>query len=241
MKHPYIWLVSDERLTDKALILTGMPALALVGSWVALCVGLLIGFHHFNWGQGTARFFLLFGLGVTCVSFTLLFGRLRVQVPSRRWIVIGLTAVSACLAFTYFSASAASIRTHSDGSDPVSDQAQNCYRAITLLKKGVDPYGRNTFLDPDEWHINGPWMAKLNACLPDWDYASAERRMREFWATLSLETMNLIVPEFPDSEECREWARRFHSLGYKYGPLLLVGYWPFVEAIGQVGILVSHL
>jgi len=65
--------------------------------------------------------------------------------------------------------------------------------------------------------------------------------MREFWATLSLETMNLIVPEFPDSEECREWARRFHSLGYKYGPLLLVGYWPFVEAIGQVGILVSHL
>jgi len=124
--------------------------------------------------------------------------------------------------------------------DVVHDQGQIAHRALRLLARGVNPYGTRTMLDPlgFSYQVN---VARTRGCT-EADADAAQRKFTDYWTgTLDFSQMLSLPPRIADAPACTAIRRRFQSLGYHYGPVLLLAYVPLVQLLGPSGIYLVHL
>jgi hypothetical protein len=122
------------------------------------------------------------------------------------------------------------------------DQGQNSYAAVDLLLKGMNPYGDKAMVDPMEYSLVLSAFAPKRGCV-SYSELEMKNRLVAFWnrSPLNVEEMHRLFPEISLNPDCNEVRNSFNTLGYKYGPVLLLSYLPFILAFQQAGIYASHL
>jgi hypothetical protein len=208
---------------------------------IAALTGLLELFRLADWGHGILRAFMLAALGALMFVLCHAGSRMAMSTSAAGKTRIVLTAVAVLALFIGVLTIVASIRRTVGGSEILLDQGQNSYRALRLMEQGIDPYGRKTMLDPIEYEAVRKRIMRSSPCLvsPVGDYRA---ELARYWRTLDVtrakERLFLVIRDDP---ACEQWSIPAESLGYKYGPVLLLGYWPFVKTWDKTGIYVNHL
>jgi len=213
-------------------------ALILSLSWVLL-VSILLGlFTYLDWGHGIARFFILCAIWICCVIFSRAFKRLKTEMVTSPLTSLGILIIVGCMFLLNARVGLLSIQEARKTEQVKSDQAQSAYRAILHVKQGINPYGRNTVLDPPEFFVIAPKINE-NDC-GSYDIDRGAEVLNQYWSSLSIGDMMKIFPNIPDIPQCQDIKRRFSSLGFKYGPMLLLNYWPFTNGFKEPGVLINH-
>lgn len=215
-----------------------MSALLRLGGIAVAVVGLQRLLVVFDWGEGIARAALVLALGV---AFAL--GRAdlerRVRLPTS---VVALACVLAAWgALSAAGTGVSSVRRTARTDRIELDQGQIVYRALLLWPRGVNPWGADTMLDPDELALRVErWRARAPGCVRF--RRDPARALDSFWwHSLSPREMADLVPDVADAPECEGAFEDFHSRGFHYGPVLLLSHAPFVAALGKPGVFVAHL
>jgi hypothetical protein len=112
-----------------------------------------------------------------------------------------------------------------------SDQAQTVIDAGRLWRRGTNPYGSQTVTDEQGYLFAMRELDARSACRA----SNAPVAFRVGVANPS------VVPRIDDTRECSDVRRLFASLGFKYGPLILIFYAPFVALFGPAGFVVAHV
>lgn len=198
-------------------------------------------FSFWDWDHGILRGLLIMLLGV--LMYGLLqaghrfkISRLPAGITRALLTVIAIAALCACLA-----TACTSIRRTAAGGEILLDQGQISYRAIRLMERGLNPYGQKTFLDPIQYIAIHTQIMQSSACLisPVGDFYP---ELMHYWLTLDVRrAADKLLFAFKNTPACKRWVIYADSLGYKYGPVLLAGYWPFVKLWDKAGIYTAHL
>lgn len=222
-----------------------IPAVALF-AWFAAEAWLLELFIAYDWDQGLMR-------GTLLIAVAALGGIPALAVASPRpWLTyvplraLGVLAViCVALGFGYhLRQGAQTLKLSFEQKRVWLDQGENTIRAIRLLLHGVNPYGKRTMLDPVYYGIAlGELAAKPSCTAAPADTAVLQELSDRYWQdpVAHIAEMNQLFPEVDDRPECRHIRRDFESMGYKYGPLLLAIYFPFVVTLGEAGIYAANL
>jgi hypothetical protein len=112
-----------------------------------------------------------------------------------------------------------------------SDQARTVLDALHVLEHGANPYATDTVTDEMAYGLAVDALAAQPACREP----GGAIQFRVGTADES------VVPRIPATRQCGAIGRLFSSLGFKYGPVTLFFYWPFVTLFGTAGFLASHL
>jgi hypothetical protein len=224
-----------------------IPAIAFF-AWFIAGAGLLELFFAYDWDQGLARGMLLIAVaalgGIPALAIAL--------APRQPWLGYAplrglgvLAAICVVLGFGYhLREGTRTLKMSFEQKQVWLDQGENTIRAIRLLLHGVNPYGKRTMLDPVYYRIA---LAELSAkpfCAATPTSTTALQDLsNRYWQdpVAQLAEMNQLFPQITDRPECQGIRRDFDSMGYKYGPLLLAVYFPFVVTLGEAGIYAAHL
>jgi hypothetical protein len=112
-------------------------------------------------------------------------------------------------------------------------------RAVPLLLQGVNPWSRSTVLDPIVY-VHAVSVTHAMGCT-EWTREDASRRLEIFWEHPSKDLLPTLHPPLSNDARCgaaREWVE---STGYRYGPILLISYAPWILLWGRPGIYACHL
>ena len=230
----------------KKSIPPGVPSLFASGGFIFFAgvmalIGLFELFRFVDWGQGVLRSFMLVPLGVLIFWLCRAGSRLTLSGEVAKRARFAITTVAVFAACFCLMTVTESIRRTTAGGEILLDQGQNSYRALRLLEQGINPYGRQTMLDPVEYASVQNRIRQSSPCLvsPVGDYRA---ELFHYWQTLDVkratEKVFLVIKNDP---ACEKWTIPAQSLGYKYGPVLLASYWPFVKIWDKAGIYVNHL
>ena len=224
-----------------------IPAVALV-AWFAMGAWLLELFVAYDWNHGLMRGTLLIAVaalaGIPALAVAL--------APDLPWLAyipqrsLGVFAViCVALGFGYHLREGTQTLKMSFEQQRVwLDQGENTIRAIRLMLHGVNPYGNRTMLDPIYYDTAlGELAAKPSCAAAPVDTAALKELSDQYWLdpVAHIAEMKRLFPQISDRPECGHIRRDFESLGYKYGPLLLAIYFPFVATLGEPGIYVANL
>ena len=200
---------------------------------VGLALAVLQAFLPYDWDQGVVRAGLLLALGSLLAAAAPL-GRRLARFETPRALAVGLGLAVAFAGFLHVRQTVFSIR-----GDVRSEMGEIHVRAVPLLLKGVNPWSWGTVLDSGTYlGLSGFEVA--HRCL-GWSGAEAKGRLDAFWGSLELEQMRALFPATLDTPECAEARELLAMSGYKYGPVMLAVYAPFVLAFGRPGIYLCHL
>jgi glycosyl transferase family 87 len=204
---------------------------------LAVVLATLQGFMHLDWGRGVERFFLLLSLVVVLVcGLTLRPPRVLAWRFGSRfgWMLLLITGVLVVWHVSIGVRSAEQVyRTHAI---PM-DQGQATFGALALLERGGNPYAIGAMLDPVQFRWNIEHFAR---CIDD-DTKALQITIDRFWSTLRWEWMADLEVHVADRPQCEEARRLVPLVGYKYGPVLLLGYAPFQFLLDEAGLFVAHL
>jgi len=112
-------------------------------------------------------------------------------------------------------------------------------RAVPLLLQGVNPWGRSTVLDPVVY-LHAIGVAHAMGCT-DWTRDDASRRLDTFWEHPSKDLLPTLHPTLSEDARCRPARQWVESVGYRWGPVLLISYAPWILLWGRPGIYACHL
>ena len=216
-----------------------LSSVTVVLVWVATIVGLLQLFWWYDWDHGVVRGVVLLVL-VAWVSWPLIIcGSVVLTIPRSRPLTAGVLFLCAFGLASHVVTGINSALLTRKTRYILMDQGQNSYRAIRLLRRGVNPYGQRTMLDMVEYELK---FRAYGLGHPEVKYLIADPRQAQekFWRTLDPTQMSLVFPVIDETADPKI-RRDFSSLGYKYGPVLLVAYSPFVFLFDQAGIFVAHV
>ncbi len=210
------------------------PPLALL--WIGLCVGVVQLFFFFDWDQGVVR------AGLLAVLLGLTLGARRFTTPALnsrpRWLDRLAWLVVAVHVVIHVGFGISSLyRTVTKGRE--TEMGAINYRALHVLAAGRSPWADGSLLDKGVFQA---WVTAPGAdqCLqPSGDEAVA--RFNRWWDSVDVHALEAAVPAALPGADCGWFERERHHQGYKYGPLMLVSYAPFVALCGRAGIQVSHL
>lgn len=214
-------------------------ALFLAGA--AAIIMLIALFRYVDWDQGILRGFLLVVLGALMFGLHQAGNRFKISIraagKTRALLtVITIVAFCVCLATVF-----TSIRRTAAGGEILLDQGQVSYRALRFMEQHINPYGQKILLDPIEYIAVHTRIAESSACLvsPVGDFYA---ELYHYWQTLDVKrAADKLLFVLKNDPDCRRWLISTDSLGYKYGPVLLASYWPFVKLWDKAGIYISHL
>jgi hypothetical protein len=99
-------------------------------------------------------------------------------------------------------------------------------------------------LDPAYYTTTLEELSAKLFCAPAATSPAALQALSEhYWQdpVAHLAEMSRLFPEISDQDACRQLRRDFDSMGYKYGPLMLAIYFPFVAPLGDAGIYAANL
>lgn len=118
-----------------------------------------------------------------------------------------------------------------------SDQAQGISRAIELMQhQHANPYGPTTMLQPADLGYDLEEFEALEC-----GSGQATRAwLEDAWKKRGAALLAPVLPVSPGGAPCDKVALRLHTMGFRYGPVILVFYAPFVVALWESGILVAH-
>ena len=214
----------------------GMAALLL---WTMALLSVLEAFYYWDWEYGLVRFFLLFLLGTLVFVMMAKFRRQPPVIPPKPVVnnfflflllfAGGLNALTGLRSFERISPSG----------ELEGDQPRNLLRAIHLLVHGVNPYGERIMLDPVDYEsfLTDLKRSPLCGVAPDF---FENGKVDEYYVSPSLETAAPLYPKIHDLPSCRFFKKAFRSLGFRYGPMLLLVHGPAVLLLGGEGILIDH-
>ena len=208
---------------------------------VMALTGLLELFRFADWGHGVLRSFMivLLGLLIYCLCRASRIFALSDDTAKKIRIVLTMVAsLSACFCLLTV---ADSIRRTAAGGEILLDSGQCSYRALLLMEQGINPYGRQTMLDPVEYMTVRNRIKKSSSCLVS-PAGNNHAELSHYWQTLDVKrARETLVISIKNDPVCKRWLIPAESLGYKYGPVLLASYWPFVKIWDKAGIYVNHL
>lgn len=198
-------------------------------------------FSYWDWDHGIVRGLLIMLLAILMYGLLQAGRRFRISALSAGitralLTVIAIVAVCACL-----TAACTSIRRTAAGGEILLEQGKISYRAIRLMEQGLNPYGQKTLLDPIQYIAVHTQVKQSSACLisPAGDLYP---ELMHYWQTLDVQrAADKLLFAFKNDPACERWVIYADSLGYKYGPILLAGYWPFVQLWDKAGIYIAHL
>jgi hypothetical protein len=202
--------------------------------WVVLAAGLFQLFRPFDWESGTVRALLLLALALLAFGPLLIAHRLQFEISPPTWFQRLTVVLISLLALEHFRFTFLSIRDHRR-----MEIGEIHFHALRLLNRGINPYGRTTVLDPIvyEGTIGFDFVQACTTLRPE----EAEKRLKRFWDSLEPADMEPLIPTMKSGPECAE-ARRWVSMsGLKYGPVMLLSYYPLVLLFGRPGIYLTHL
>lgn len=218
------------------------PGASGSGRWIALIAFLCAGgvlqlFKTYDWNRGVARALLLVVLGAIVLALRRV-GPLSFTRPEPWGRAFAAAALAALLGNLYQGARTIQ---HSAATGEIElDQGQNSFRAVRFLLAGINPYGRRTMLDPSEYFVQtGRWAARVD-CVR-YSRPAMLQAQRSFWDTGAPEGMEGLYPAIAPGAACAPVRQGFDTLGFKYGPVTVLGYLPFVGLFGEAGIYVDHL
>jgi len=204
--------------------------------WIAAVFAFLQLFRVFDYGAGRQRFVVL--LAIPAVAYG--FRRLARPGPrdaavDARWaremrlvFIIGATFL-ALLAGQTFAQARSMKAVHSD-------QAQGISRALELMRLRANPYGPTTFLQPHDFGHDLTQFESLGCGSVSESRAWVEKAWVERGAAL----LAPVLPDPPGFGPCEAVFRRLHSMGFRYGPVILAFYAPFVAALWESGFILAH-
>ena len=229
-------ITDDWRYLKKKL--GPLSSVIVVLVWISAIVGLLQLFWWYDWEQGKVRGVVLLVL-MAWVSWPLIvWGSVVLTIPRSRPLTSGVLLLCAFGLASHVVTGIKSALLTRKTRYILMDQGQNSYRAIRLLRRGVNPYGQRTMLDMVEYELK---VRTYGLGHPEVKYIADPLQAQEkFWRTLDPAQMTLVFPTIDKTADPRI-QRDFSSLGYKYGPVLLVAYYPFVFVFDQAGIFVAHV
>jgi hypothetical protein len=187
-------------------------------------------FVVFDWHYGLVRLLLLLSLGVWLVLFRRAAPRLAITAfPTPRWnriahrlFALGIGANAAvALVCAAISVATGHVR---------SDQAESVVNALRVMAQHTDPYAATTATDMVAY---GEALREL-ANHPQCRASSNPVRFRLGRVD------DTVVPRIRSSTECEATAGLFQAIGFKYGPVVLFFYWPFIRWLGAAGFVVAH-
>ena len=226
-----------------------LSAAFLILAWFTACAIVLQLFKWYDWGQGLVRGLLLVALAIIAgVPAALAVFRRRLSDSGRLryepipWL--GIAAVGfVVLGFGYHLHVGLRTLSHSIAEHRVwLDQGENSVRALRLLFHGVNPFGKHTMLDPVAYEQALRKLTAKPSCALS-PTAHLKALSDHFWEdpVVRLDEMERLSPSIAELPECRELRLQFDSVAYKYGPVLLASYAPFVALLGDAGIYVAHI
>ena len=227
-------MVSTRSRAPNFGLLTGPAAYLAVLGWCLALILTIELFRVYNWEAGRVRFVnLLILVGLSLGVPPLLFRRTYLSRPST-WLSIAgciviVIHVTIHVFFTY-----TAIASRRD----MGDQGEINYRAIRLLAQGVNPYGARTLLDIVRYRelINEPANRQ---CLRD-ESSTLENRFQAYWTSMTVRDLRQAAPSLLTAPVCDPLRRELDTMGFKYGPVLLLSYYPFVIILENSGIYIAH-
>jgi len=204
---------------------------ALLFLWLGLVWVTFELFLVLDWGHGQARVILLAVLATllwVCRRWAPWFRSLR--TPSRATshaavVLVVIGALANLGPWLYFVQQ--SLATHT----VQSDQAETVMSALDVLEQGANPYGSDTVTDSVAYDLATEALAAEPTCRGP----GGAVKFRVGRADDS------TVPHIVRTAGCEDVQRMFSSLGFKYGPVMLAFYWPFIALFGTAGFLIAHL
>jgi hypothetical protein len=204
---------------------------ALLFSWLALVWLTLELFLPFDWGHGPARTTLLVVLGALLWAGRRWAPRVAsLASPSGAATRLAAVLLAIGIALNLGPALFFLYRGHQSRTVK-SDQAQTVLDALQVFEHGASPYATTTVTDSVAYALAVDALNAQPACRAD----GGAFRFRIGTADES------VVPRVAPTSDCGGLERLFTSLGFKYGPVMIFFYWPFVTLLGTAGFLVSHL
>jgi hypothetical protein len=204
---------------------------------LSMVVGYLELFRTLDWGYGIWRALLVVCLAAAAYA---VLTRTRGQPrPAERPMLLVPTAALA-LAVNLV-AGVQAIRSTLATGEIEMDQGQNSFRAVEYLRKGANPYAQTAMLDPVSWAEALPRWQQQPGCLVASAPSNLLASFSRYWANVDPKATASVLPAISAAPECKPLQTQASSLGYKYGPLLLAAYLPFVVGFGKSGIFVAHI
>lgn len=114
------------------------------------------------------------------------------------------------------------------------------YRALKVVLAGQSPWAPTSLLDRGAFHALVTSPDGVRCLEPSGEDAVA--RFESWWQSADVALMDAAVPRVREGvSDCAGPARELRFLSYKYGPVTLASYAPFVAVLGRAGVQVSHL
>ncbi len=204
----------------------------LVLLWLAVAVGLCELLAGVGWGFAVRRALLLGGLLASCGLLALL--KVEPARDDRVATVLGLLAAAGLLFHAGLGVRTAQ---QSQRNDVILiDQGQMTWRAIELLRRGENPWGRDALLDVEGVRrlLGAPPVA---GCIGGGAEADFEAW---WWGGLTEQARADFEARLDTGDRCAPVGAARERLGLKYGPLLLASYAPFAP-LGKAGLYVAHV
>jgi hypothetical protein len=204
---------------------------ALLLAWLALVWLTLELFVILDWGHGPARTTLLIALAAVLWAGRQWAPRVAsLASPSRAVTILVAVLLAIGVVLNLGRALFFLYRSHQTGTVQ-SDQARMILDALQVFEQGVNPYATTTVTDSVAYGL----AVDLLNTQPPCRAGGGAIRFRIGTADES------VVPRVMPGPDCRGLEKLFTSLGFKYGPVMLFFYWPFVTVLGAAGVLASHL
>jgi hypothetical protein len=231
----------DVPMEPQKTTLSGPVPYLLVFAWIFLFTAALEMFVLWDWDHGIIRFVLLLLVGFLAfiVKWSLPFYRLEFS-HDKVWVAFGMILLLLAVALNT-STALCSLKLSYLHNKIESDQAQAALRTVSLLKRGINPYSKIAFVDFVEYDFAKESLRKMPQCggpLPP-DEERLMTKISDGTAT-EAEMSRFQVVTSKDSA-CRSVKRQFERMGFKYGPILILSYFPFISLWGVAGINISHI
>lgn len=212
----------------------------LAAAWLA-AVGILFqGFHYWQ-GRTLRKTALFLVIGILCWGLYRWSRTKRILSALPRFVDWVLLGAALLLLGNSLVRGISSFRSSRQLGDVLHDQGQIAHRSLRLLALGVNPYGSRTMLDPLAFADQIDALARRPQC-GHVDRDAAGQAFQEYWyRDLGPRSMVALPPAITDAPACSDLRVKFQSLGYHYGPVLLLVYSPLVALLGPAGIYLAHL
>jgi hypothetical protein len=214
-------------------------------AWFGLCAYVLELLIRYDWGRGLLRGLLLLCLGaIVLIPALIALCPRRPKFHYQSSTSLGIAAAILVLVGFGFHLYLGlhTLRLSSAQHRVWLDEGEDTVHAIRFLLRGINPYGQRTMVDPAAYRAAldeltaKPFCAHILA-------SALNAKAEHFWQDPQgrVAEMPGLFPTILDDPRCTNVRWHFSTLGYKYGPLLLGLYLPFVLALGEAGIYAAHL
>lgn len=214
---------------------------AFIYRWLAAVATTFALFHVFDRNHGLVRAGLLLTLAALAWRYRVRLRRLPpVTVPPERWERTAVKLATFGIAINVALGIGGTMLALETQTVPA-DQAQAMIDALTFLRQGINPWAADTILDHIVYPLALDELRATPAC------RASDQQVQFRLTNLSHETstartaMPPVIPPIRSSPECARLRDLFSSLGFRYGPVLVLFYWPFVAWFGAAGFPIAHL